>query len=280
LSDGANQPATAPRQPGPQRTDRPTRLPRGSWPGTLRRTGRELLDDHALQWAAALTFFGLLSLFPAMLALVSVLGLFGSSAVPPLLENMSKLAPGTARDVALDALRGIERREGDAGIAFAIGLGAALWSASAYVGAFIPAANVVWKVDEARPLLKKLFVRVVLTLTLLVLVALTAVTVVLTGPIARQVGGIVGLGDQAVDVWTYLKWPFLAAVVTSLVGFLYWVAPNVRHPGWRWIVPGSLLALAIWIAASVGFTLYVGWFGSFSATYGSIGSVVVFLLWL
>jgi membrane protein len=256
------------------------RLRPGSWPGTLKRTGEEFFEDQLLQWAAALTFFGVLSLFPAMLALVSVLGLVGSSAVQPLIENVGELAPGTARDIALDALRSIERSDDGAGLSFAIGLGAALWSASAYVGAFIPAANVVWEVEEARPFWRKLVVRVVLTVLLLVLVAVTALSVVLTGPIAREVGDIVGLGQAAVDAWALAKWPFLAAVVMLLLGILYWASPNVRHPGWPWIVPGSVLAVVLWIVASLGFTVYVNSFGTFNATYGSIGGVLVFLLWL
>jgi membrane protein len=252
----------------------------GYWAQVLTRTGKELLDDHVIQWAAALTFFAVLSLFPAMLALVSVLGLSGNAVLEPLIHNVSELAPGTARDITLDALRSIERSSAQAGPALAVGLAGALWSASAYVGAFIPAANVVWEVEEARPLLRKLLVRVILTVSLLALVAVTALTVVLTGPIAREVGGVVGLGAQAVDAWSYLKWPFLVAVVMGVLGILYWVAPNVGHPGWLWIVPGCVVAVVIWIVASLGFTMYINSFGTFSATYGGIGGVIVFLLWL
>jgi membrane protein len=265
---------------GRDRPDSPTGLPRRSWIATLGRTGREIVDDHVLQWAAALTFFAVLSLFPAMLALVSVLGLLGTPAVQPLIENATQLAPGTAQDIALGALESIKEGRGEAGLALALGLGAALWSASAYVGAFIPAANIVWEVDEARPLLNKLLVRAALTVALLLLVALTAMTVVLTGPIARHLGDLAGLGSEAVDAWSYLKWPFLAVIVMAILCALYWAAPNVRHPGWRWIVPGSVLAVVIWIAASLGFTFYVARFGSFSATYGGIGGMIVFLLWL
>jgi membrane protein len=258
----------------------PLRLRLRTWPGTLRRTGRELADDHVLQWAAALTFFSVLSLFPAMLALVSLLGLVGGAALQPLIDNVAALAPGTARDITLDALRNIERSRGDAGTAFALGLIAALWSASAYVGAFIPASNVVWEVEEARPALKRLVVRVALTVVLLGLIAVVALSVVLTGPIAREVGGVAGLGQEAVETWEYLKWPFLAATVMGLLGVLYWASPNVRHPGWRWVTPGTVVAVALWLAASAGFSAYVNNFASFNATYGSIGGVLVFLIWL
>jgi membrane protein len=276
--------ASADPDPGPRLDEtaagRPFDLPlRSLWP-TLKRTGREFLDDNLLQWAAALTFFAVLSLFPAMLALVSVLGLVGTPALEPLIDNVAELAPGAARDITLDALRNIEQAGGGAGIAFVVGLLAALWSSSGYVGAFIPAANVVWEVQEARPLGPKLALRVALTVVLLVLIALTALTVVLTGPIARELGAVVGLGDTALLAWSIAKWPFLGGVVMLLLGILYWASPNVRHPGWSWVTPGSVLAVALWIVASLGFTLYVNTFASFNATYGSIGGVLVFLLWL
>jgi membrane protein len=258
----------------------PTDLPRHSWKAILRRTVEQFLEDNMLQWSAALAFFTVISIFPAMLALVALLGVVGTSAVEPLIDNVSELAPGTARDITLDALRNIEQSASGATTTFVLSVLAALWTASAYVGAFIPAANVVWEVDEARPIWKKLAVRVALTLALLLLIAVTAIGVVLTGPIAAEVAGVVGLAGTALDVWAYAKWPALAAVMMLLLAILYWASPNVRHPGWRWVTPGSVLAVLLWIAASFGFTFYVGSFASFNATYGSIGGVLVFLLWL
>jgi len=258
----------------------PTGLPARSWPDTLKRTGEQFVEDHLLQWAAALTFFAVISLFPALLAMVSLLGLLGSSAIEPLIANVSELAPGSARDITLSSLRSIERSASGSGPAFALALLVALWTASAYVGAFIPAANVVWEVDDARPIWKKLVVRLALTIVLLLLIVATALAVVLTGPIAEQLGAVVGLGEAAVDVWTLARWPFLALVMMLLLAVLYWASPNVRHPGWRWVTPGSVLAVALWIAGSLAFTAYVANFGSYNATYGAIGGVLVFLLWL
>lgn len=258
----------------------PLRLPLRSWPRTLKRTGEQFLDDHLLQWAAALAFFSVISLFPALLALVSVLGLVGAPAVGPLIDNVTELAPGTARDITLEALRSIEANRDSAGLALLFSLGAALWSASAYVGAFIPASNVIWEVDEGRVIWRKLLLRVTLTIVLLLLIAVTALSVVLTGPIAREVGGVIGVGDEAVAAWQLAKWPFLALVVTFLLAILYWASPNVQHPGWRWVTPGSVVAVLLWIVASLGFTFYVANFASLNATYGSIGGVLVFLLWL
>jgi membrane protein len=258
----------------------PTDLPRRSWRRTLKRTGEQFLEDHLLQWAAALTFFAVISLFPALLAMVSLLGVVGTSAIEPLITNVSELAPGAARDIALGALESIERSAGGSGPAFAFALLIALWSASAYVGAFIPAANIVWEVEEARPIWKRLVVRLALTVVLMLLTVATALSVVLTGPIARELGNVLGLGEQAVDAWALAKWPFLALVMMLLLAILYWASPNVRHPGWRWVTPGSVLAVALWIAASLAFTMYVANFSSYNATYGAIGGVLVFLLWL
>jgi membrane protein len=259
--------------------DTPTELRTGTWPATLKRTVTQFVEDNLLQWAAALTFFTVLSLFPAMLTLVAVLGVIGGPALEPLIDNASRLAPGAARDIILDGLRAVRDSE-RAGPALVVGVVAALWTASAYVGAFIPAANVVWDVDEARPIWKKLALRIALTVGLLVLIAVAAITVVLTGPIAEEAGSILGVGHAAVAVWQIAKWPFLAVVVMTLLAILYWASPNVRHPGWRWVTPGSVLALALWIAASLGLTLYVATFSRYDETYGSIGAVLVFLVWL
>ncbi len=259
--------------------DRPTDLRAGTWPATLKRTTTQFAEDNLLQWAAALTFFAVLALFPAMLTLLALLGVIGGPALEPLIENASKLAPGRARDIILDGLKAVRDSE-RAGLALLVGLATALWTASAYVGAFIAAANVVWDVDEARPIWKKLALRIALTVGLLVLIAVAAITVVLTGPIARAVGSIIGVGDFAVGVWQVAKWPFLAVVVMTLLAILYWASPNVRHPGWRWVTPGSVLALVVWIVASLGLTLYVATFSAYNDTYGSIGAVLVFLVWL
>ncbi len=258
----------------------PLALPARRWPETVRRTLQQFLEDNLLQWAAALTFFGVISLFPALLAMFALLGLIGAPALEPLIDNVSELAPGAAREIALGALQSIESSANRSGVSFTLGVVAALWSASAYVGAFIPAANVVWEVEEARPFWEKLLLRIALTLILLLLIIATALSVLLTGPIAQSLGSLMGFGGTAVELWELAKWPFLALVMMLLLAVLYWAAPNVRHQGWRWVVPGSVLAVAVAIVASAGFTIYVANFGQYNATYGSIGGVLVFLLWL
>lgn len=255
-------------------------LPLRSWRGTLERTGKRFYEDHMLQWAAALAFFGVISIFPALLAMVALLGVIGAPVIQPLIENISELAPGPVRDLVLSSLGSIEDSASGSSTALIVSVAAALWTASAYVGAFIPAANIVWEVDEARPVWRKLVLRVLLTLTLLLLIVVTALGVVLTGPIAREVGGAVGLGEPAVEAWRLAKWPFLALAMMGLLSILYWMSPNVRHPGWRWMTPGSVAAVLVWIAGSLLFTFYLSNFDSYNATYGAIGGVLVFLLWL
>jgi membrane protein len=245
----------------------------------LRRTIQQFLEDHLLQWAAALTFYSVLSLFPGMLAVASVLGLLGTSAIGPLIEHVGSIAPSAGRDITLDALRAIKDNE-RSGATFLVGLGIALWSSSAYVGAFIPAANIVWDVDEARPLPKKIALRIALTLVLMLLITVIALGVVLTGPIVAQVGNALGVGDAALRTWGLAKWPVLALSLMALLALLYWAAPNVRHAGWRWVLPGSVSAVALWALSSAGFTVYVSHIASFNALYGAIGGVLVFLLWL
>ncbi|MDQ4040831.1 MAG: YihY/virulence factor BrkB family protein [Actinomycetota bacterium] len=251
-----------------------------NWWGVLKRTVREFRDDDLTDLAAALTYYGVLSLFPALIFLVSILGLVGQSATQPLLDNLSELAPGAANDIVSDAVRQIAANQGAAGFAFVLGLAVALWTASNYVGAFFRASNRIYEVEEGRPFWKLRPIQIAITLVMILLLALCAIAVVLTGPLAREVGDVIGAGDAAVTAWDIAKWPVIALVVITMFAILYWAAPNVKQPGFRWITPGGLLALFLWVAASAGFALYVANFGSYNKTYGSLAGVVVFLVWL
>jgi membrane protein len=248
--------------------------------GTLARTVRETKRDNLTDLAAALTYYALLSIFPMLLAVVSVLGLIGDSATQPLIDNLGELAPGAARDIVTTAVENLERDQGPAGILLVVSVAVALWSASRYVAAFMRATNVVYEVDEGRPVWKKLPVRLGITIVEALALIVGTLAVVLTGDLARQVGDLIGLGSTAVTVWSIAKWPVAVVVVGILFALLYWAAPNVRHPGFRWLLPGALLAIVVWIAASVGFTAYVANFGSYNETYGALGGVIVFLVWL
>jgi membrane protein len=246
----------------------------------LKRTVREFKEDNLTDWAAALTYYGVLAIFPALIVLVSVLGLIGQSATQPLIDNLGTVAPGPAREIFTNAIENLQGDQGAAGVLFVVGLLGALWSASGYVAAFMRASNAIYDMEEGRPVWKTLPVRVGLTLVLLLLLALSTIAVVLTGGLAEKVGDLIGLGDTAVTAWNIAKWPVLLVVVSFMFALLYWAAPNVKHPGFKWISPGGVLAVVGWLIASAAFAFYVANFGSYNKTYGALGGVVVFLVWL
>lgn len=246
---------------------------------TLTSTAKGYSKHKLPHWAAALTYYGILSIFPALLALISILGLIGSSAIQPMIDNLASVAPGPAKDIMTSALQGLQRDRGGASVLFFVGLAGAIWSASGYVGAFMDASNSIYETEEERPIWKKLPVRVLITIVMLVLLAVSAVAVVLTGPLAKQVGGLIGVGDSAVKVWDIAKWPVLLLIVAIMFAILYH-APDVRQRGLGAVVPGGLLAVVVWILASAAFAFYVANFASYNKTYGSIGGVIVFLVWL
>ncbi len=246
----------------------------------LKRTFTEFKDDNLTDWAAALTYYGVLAIFPALLALVSVLGLVGESATQSLIENVEQAAPGPAREIAVSAIENLQQNSGAAGVLFIVGLAVALWSASGYVAAFMRASNSIYDIEEGRPIYKTLPVRLGITIVLVILLAVTAIGVAVTGPLAQEVGDLIGLGSTAVEVWDIAKWPVLFFVVSFMFAFLYWAAPNAKQPGFRWISPGGLLGVAIWLVASAAFAFYVASFASYNKTYGSLGGVIAFLVWV
>jgi membrane protein len=260
--------------------DGPTGLRARSWGGVLKRTVTEFKEDNLTDWAAALTYYGILAIFPALLVLVSILGLIGESATQPLIDNLGAVAPGPAQEIFTSAIENLQGSRGAAGIFFIVGLAGALWSASGYVAAFMRASNSIYDIEEGRPVWKTLPTRVGLTLVLLVLLAISAIAVTLSGGLAKEVGGLFGLSDTAITVWNIAKWPVLLLVVSFMFALLYWAAPNVKHPKFRWISPGGVLAVIGWVIASVAFAFYVANFGSYNKTYGALAGPIVFLVWL
>jgi len=258
----------------------PTKLPRGSWRGVVRRTFREFKADNLTDLAAALTYYGVLAIFPAVIALISIVGLVGHSATQPLIDNLAKLAPGTGRQVFMSAIQGLQRSRSAAGVLFVVGILGALWSASSYVGAFMRASNAIYDIDEGRPFWMTAPVRLAVTVVMVVLLVAGSLAVVITGGLAGQVGKLVGVGGSAVTVWDIAKWPVLLLVVALMFSILYWASPNVKQPGFRWLTPGGLFAVAVWVLASALFALYVAGFSSYNKTYGALAGVIVFLVWL
>jgi membrane protein len=260
--------------------EQPTDLGARGWWGALKRTFKEFKEDNLTDRAAALTYYSVLAIFPALIVLVSILGLVGESATKPLIDNLGTVAPGPAKEIFTNAIKNLQGDQGAAGVLFVIGLLGALWSASGYVAAFMRTSNAIYDMPEGRPVWKTLPVRVGLTIVLLVLLAVSTIAVVLTGGLAEKVGDVIGLGSTAVAVWNIAKWPVLLLVVSFMFALLYWAAPNVKQPGFRWLSPGGILAVVGWLIASGAFALYVGNFGSYNKTYGSLGGVIVFLVWL
>jgi membrane protein len=260
--------------------DSPTDMKGSSWGGVLKRTVKEFSDDNLTDWAAALTYYGVLSIFPALIVLVSILGLIGESATQPLIDNLGSVAPGPAKDIFTSAIENLQGSSGASGVFFIVGLAAAIWSASGYVSAFMRASNAIYDMEEGRPIWKTLPVRVGLTVLLMVLTAISAVAVTLSGGLAKQAGNVIGVGDTAVQVWNIAKWPALILFVSFMFAVLYWAAPNVKQPGFKWLSPGSVLAVIGWVLASVAFAFYVANFGSYNKTYGALAGPIVFLVWL
>ncbi|RSS57941.1 YihY/virulence factor BrkB family protein [Streptomyces sp. WAC07061] len=270
---GSGEPAQGP-------PDRPSLLPGRSWKAVVRGTVREFTDDELADRAAALTYYGVLALFPGLLVLVSLLGVAGDVATRQVLDELRALTPGAARDVITDAVERLRDHTGAGSFLAVVGLVVAVWSASGYVGAFIRASNAVYDMPEGRPVWRVLPLRLGLTVTLMGLAVASALIVVFTGGLARRAGAALGMGDTALAVWSTLKWPVLLVLVTAMIALLYWAAPNARGRGFRWVSPGSVLALVIWMAASGGFAFYVAHFGSYNRTYGTLAGVVIFLVWL
>jgi len=258
----------------------PTDLSKRTWFGTLKRTLREFKEDDLTLLAAALTYYGVLSLFPALLVLLALLGLAGTGTIDTLLANLDTLTPSAMRDVVTNAVRDLQGSNQTAGFAFIAGLAGALWSASGYVGGFMKASNVIYEVEEGRKFWKLKPLQILVTVIIVLLTTIIVIAVVVTGPVAQKVGDIIGLGDTAVTVFNIAKWPVIALIVSQIFAFLYWVGPNVKQPGYRWVSPGGFLAVGLWILASAAFAFYVANFGSYSKTYGSMAAVIIFLVWL
>jgi membrane protein len=249
---------------------------------TLKRTVVEFRDDNLSDWAAALTYYGLLSLFPALIALVSIIGLFGDpeSTTKTVTDIVTRIGPESGAQTFSGPIHSITSNRGSAGVLFVVGLAAAVWSASGYIGAFMRASNVIYETDEGRPFWKLRPLQLAVTLAMVIMVAFVLIALVLTGPVVRAVADPIGVGGTAVSIWNYAKWPVLAAVFVLMIDLLYYTSPNARVRGFAWATPGALLALVVWAVASAGFALFVANFGSYDKTYGTIGGVVVLLIWM
>src|SRR3954462_13359073 len=261
--------------------DQPTDLPGRSWFAIFKRTVKEFQEDNLTDWAAALTYYGVMSLFPMLVVLVALLGLVGQeSTIATMTDSLRSAGLDDVAKNIQGPLDEIVRHKGGAGALVGFGLLVALWSASGWVGAFTRAMNSIYDVKEGRPFWKLRPLQILITLVTVLLVSLVLIAVVVSGPVAEAVGTAVGAGDTAVSVWGVAKWPVLLVVLMAMVAGLYYIPPNVRQPRLRWVTPGGVTAVLVWILASAGFGIYVSNFGSYGKTYGTLGSVITFLVWM
>jgi membrane protein len=261
----------------------PTDIPRPGWIAVLKRTWVEFKEDNLTDWAAALTYYAVLALFPAMLALVALVGIFGKypQTTDALLDIARQVSGNnSALNGLRDTINGIVQNKGGAGALLGVGLGLAVWSASGYIGAFMRASNAIYEVPEGRPFWKLRPLQVLVTLAMLLLVAVLLISLVVTGPVAKAIGDKVGLGSTAVTIYQIAKWPIMAGVVLVILAVLYYTAPSARLPKIHWLSPGAVVALIIWVIASAAFGFYVANFGSYNKTYGTLGGAISLLVWL
>jgi membrane protein len=257
------------------------KLPAGAWNGIVKRTLQGFQRDNLTDVAAALTYYGVLSIFPGLLVLVSALRVFGAGTSSTVVKNVVAIAPGGVGNTLDNAVKTLQQgSHGTATLLVVVGLVGALWSASGYVGAFMRAANRIYDVPEGRPFWKIAPVRILLTISAGVILTAASLSIALTGKLATAVGDAIGLGHEAVTVWNIAKWPVLLVIISLLFAVLYWAAPNARTGRFRWISVGSLTAVAIWLVASLAFAFYVANFASYNRVYGSLATIIVFLVWL
>jgi membrane protein len=257
----------------------PVELGRGGWLAAARRTAREFKADNLRDWAAALTYYSIQSVFPGLLVLVSLLGLIGKSATQPLVTGLAQLAPANVRTIVLNAITHLQGSHAAAGVLTVVSLVLGLWSASNYVAGFMRASNAIYDVPEGRPAWKTYPIRLGVTLVMLVLLVASVLIVVVTGSLARRVGNGLGIGSAAVTAWDIAKWPVLLVIVSIMFAILYWASPNAKQ-GFRWVSPGGLIAVILWLIASGLFALYVANFGHYNKVYGSLGGIIIFLIWM
>ena len=259
--------------------DDPTDLGGGSWLAAAKRTLKEYKDDDLQDRAAALTYFGIQSIFPGLLVLVSLLGFVGRSATQPLISSLSKAAPPSIGKIITSQVADLQHSHAASGIVGIVSIALALWSASNYVGAFMRASNAIYDVPEGRPIWKTAPVRLGVTAATMILLVAAAVIVVVTGALAQKVGNILGIGATAVAVWDIAKWPVLLVIVGLILAILFWASPNARH-GFQWVSPGGITAVVLWLAASALFAVYVANFSHYNKIYGSLAGIIIFLIWM
>ncbi|MFI6868505.1 YihY/virulence factor BrkB family protein [Nocardia sp. NPDC050406] len=264
----------------PDRPSSPAELSKPSLFAVAKRAAKQFQRDNLTDLAAALTYYGVLSIVPGMIVLVSLLGLLGQDSADELMNQAQQIAPGSSADFVRTLLDQAQSNKSSAGLGAILGLAIALWSASSYVAGFMRASNVIYGIEEGRPIWKTTPIRLGVTILAVVLLVISAVIVVASGPVAQQIGDFLGVGEATLMVWNIGKWPVLFVLVSVLLAILFWASPNAKQGGVKWISPGGVIAVVIWLIISALFALYVANFSSYDKTYGSLAGVVIFLVWL
>src|SRR4051794_16161555 len=251
--------------------------PKATTGGTVKRTLKEFSEDNLTDWAAALTYYGVLAIFPALIALLSIIGLMTDPKT--LTDALTAVVPSSAADTLNPVISDLAGNTAPAGLGLIIGLAAAIWSASGYVGAFTRAANVVYETPEGRKVWKLKPLQLLITLIGVLFAAVIVSMLVLSGPVVDAIGSAIGVGETGKTVWNIVKWPVVLVVLALMIAVLYYSTPNVKLRGFKWISPGAAVAIVVAIVASAAFAFYVGNFGNYNKTYGALAGVVVFLIW-
>ncbi len=249
---------------------------------TAKRTFKSFYDDQMTHHAAALTYYSLMSLFPALLMGMSLLGLLGQfpATYDAILSYLREVAPASTIDTIDASLRSALQSKGTAATALAVGLVTTLYGTTGALEAARRALNVVYETDEGRGFVRRKATDVGSTFLLGALILVTLILMFVGGGLAEDVFGFLDLGSTAALVWKILRWPAALAVAMLVFGFVYYVTPNVTQRKFKWITPGAVVGVLIWLLASAAFFLYVSNFGSINATYGGFAAAVVLLVWL
>ena len=267
----------------PRKPDSPADMSKQSWLGVAKRAFTEFKADNITDWAAALTYYAVLSIFPALTVFVALLGLFGqgTETVGKLLTILEDIGvPEGVRQTLEPAIGNVVQQQGGAGALVGVGLLGALWTASGYVGAFIRASNSIYEVEEGRKFYILRPLQIVVTIVGVLMLTFITLAIISSGSVAQAIGDAVGLSDTVVTVWNIAKWPVIIIIVSLMIGALYNIAPNVKQPKFKWFTLGGFLALVLWVIASAAFGFYVSNFGSYNKTYGTLGAVIGFLVWM
>jgi membrane protein len=251
------------------------------WGELAKRVWKEVQEDEVFGRAAELSYYFLLALIPFLIFLTSVIGLVlgsGTGTRHALFDYLGRVMPPSAFQLISSTMYEVTAASGGGKLSF--GILAALWAASNGLGAITTSLNVAYDLKESRPWWKQRLVAMGLTMALSVLIISALVLVIAGGHIAEWLGGMYGFGPAFTTIWKILQWPVVLGCIVFAFALIYYFAPDFHEQSWQWLTPGAGIGVALWLLVSVGFRVYLHFFDSYSATYGSLGAVIILMLWL